>query len=117
MSLNSVYCCNIESKGRVFTIPPTGFMCRVLVFLDECPICGRSRAIIKNIDFDGKISNVVNRSDVKALELLNRYNVQNVGLHKIEHGTKNNMGWYWIDGLKDDWVRDFNNKKVFKLNF
>lgn len=115
MSLNRVQCCNMEHKGRVFIIPPANFMRRVLVFLDECPICGRSRAIIKNIDFDGKIYNVVNRTGVKALELLNRYNVQNAGLHKIEHGTHNNMGWYWWDGLKDDWVRDFNNKKCFKL--
>lgn len=116
MSLNSVYCCNIESKGRVFIIPPANFMRRVLIFLDECPICGRSRALIKNVDFNGNISTVVNRSGAKALELLDRYNVQNAGLHKVENGTKNNMGWYWWDGSKDEWVRDFNNKKVFKLD-
>lgn len=91
-------------------------MRRILIFLDQCPICGRSRAIIKNIDFDGSAHTVVNRSGAKALELLNRYYLSDTGLHKVLKGVKSNMCWLWFDGAIDNWVRDFNNTKVFKLS-
>ena len=102
--------------GRVFLIPPSNKMKRILVFLDECPVCGRSRAVIKNVDYDGSVHTVVNKSGNKALELLDRYYLQDTGLHKVKHGTKSNMNWYWFDGSIDMWVRDFNGTKVFKLN-
>lgn len=114
--MKKITCCNREFVGRVFCIPPANKMRRVLVFLDECPICGRSRAVIKNIEFDGSIHTVVNRSGVKALELLDRYYLSDTGLHKVPHGTKSNMSWYWFDGSIDNWVRDFNNTKIFKLS-
>lgn len=113
--LNSINCCNIEQKGRVFEIPPSGKMRRALIFLDECSVCGRSRAIIKNVEFDGSINTVVNRSGAKALELLERYKDVKTGLYKIQNGSKFNMDWYWWDGLIDNWVRDFNGTKIFKL--
>lgn len=115
-NLNAVNCCNIDQVGRVFPIPPSNKMRRALVFLDECEVCGKSRALIKNVEFDGSINTVVNRSDKKALKLLKRYKDQKTGLHKVENGSKNNMGWLWWDGLRDLWVRDFNNKKIFELN-
>lgn len=114
--MNKIQCCNQEFSGRLFCIPPSNKMRRVLVFLDECPICGRSRAVIKNIDFDGTTQIVVNRSGVKALELLDRYYLSDTGLHKVQHGSKSNMCWFWFDGKRDNWVRDFNNTKVFKLS-
>lgn len=114
--MEQIHCCNYTFKGRVFCIPPSNKMRRVLVFLDECPICGRSRAVIKNIEFDGSIHTVVNRSGQKALELLNQYYLSDTGLHKTKGGSKSNMGWFWFDGSLDNWVRDFNNTKVFKLS-
>lgn len=115
MNLQDIYCCNRLHKGRVFNIPPTNKMQRVLVFLDECPICGQTRAIIKSVDFNKDIKVIVNRTGSKAVELMNKYKSCNTGLHKVEKGSKNNVGWFWFDGLKDFWVRDFNNKKIFKL--
>lgn len=113
--MNKINCCNHQFIGRVFCIPPANKMRRVLVFLDECPICGRSRAIIKNVEFDGSTNTVVNRSGAKALELLDKYFLSDTGLHKVEHGSKTNMGWFWFDGSIDNWVRDFNNTKIFKI--
>lgn len=118
MDLQEITCCNKKQKGRVFCLPPKGenIMQRVLVFLDECPICGQSIAIIKNINFDNKEKIIVSRSGSKAVELFEKYNnCFFTGLHKVEKGSKNNIGWFWFDGLKDLWVRDFNNKKIFKL--
>ena len=94
-------------------MPPAKKMRRVLVFLDECPICGRSRALIKNIEFNGSIHTVVNRTGIKAQELKDRYYLSDTGLHKVEKGSKSNLGWYFLNGL-DGWIRDFNNKKIFK---
>lgn len=113
--MNKITCCNNEFSGRVFAIPPANKMRRVLVFLDECPICGRSRAVIKNVEFDGSVYPVVNRSGDKALELLNKYFLSDTGLHKVQGGSKSNLGWYFFDGL-DLWVRDFNNTKICKLD-
>lgn len=90
-------------------------MRRALIFLDECPICGQTKAVIKNVEFNGSVNIAVSRTGSKALDLLNRYNLVQAGLHKIEKGSKNNMNWNWFDGLKDFWVRDLNNKKIFKL--
>lgn len=115
MDLSGVYCCNIKHKGRVFNIPPKDKMQRVLVFLDECPNCGATKAIIKCVDFSGNIKEIVSRSGSKAIKLLEKYKSCNTGLHKIEKGNKNNLGWYWLDGSRDLWVRDFNNKKIFKI--
>ena len=72
--------------------------------------------MIKNIEFDGSIHAVVNRSGTKALELLDRYYLSDTGLHKVPHGSKSNMSWLWFDGSIDMWVRDFNNTKIFKLS-
>ena len=113
--LNKVSCCNTTQKGCIFEMPPAGKMRRVLVFLDECAVCGRPRAIIKNIEFDGSINTVANRTGSKALELFERYKDQEIGVYKIQNGSKFNMGWYWWDGLIDNWVRDFNGTKIFKL--
>lgn len=113
--LNAVNCCNVEQIGRVFSMPPSNKMRRALIFLDECQVCGKPKALIKNVEFDGSINTVVNRSGTKAVELLNKYSEQKTGLHKVENGSKGNMGWFWWDGLKDLWVRDFNNKKIFEL--
>lgn len=113
--MEKIQCCNRELRGRVFCIPPANKMRRVLVFLDQCPVCGRSRAVIKNIEFDGSVHTVVNRTGNKALELLDRYYLSDTGLHKIQTGSKSNMSWLWFDGSIDLWVRDFNNTKVFKL--
>ena len=70
---------------------------------------------IKNVEFNGSVNIAVSRTGLKALDLLNRYNLVQAGLHKIEKGSKHNMNWNWFDGLKDFWVRDLNNKKIFKL--
>lgn len=115
MSFSKVACCNHLHNGRVFNIPPTNKMRRALIFLDECPICGQAKAVIKNVEFNGSVNIAVSRTGSKALDLLNRYNLVQAGLHKIEKGSKNNMNWNWFDGLKDFWVRDLNNKKIFKL--
>lgn len=96
-------------------MPPAGKMRRVLAFLDECEVCGQSRAIIKNVEFNGSINPVVNRFGKKALELLERHKDQEIGLYKVQNGSKCNMCWLWFDGSIDLWVRDFNGTKVFKL--
>jgi hypothetical protein len=106
----------VQNFGRVFPISPTNKMRRVLVFLDECPVCGRSRALIKNIEFDGSIHTVVNRTGSQAIELLDRYSECNTGLHKTHTGSKENMNWLWFDGFIDDWVRDFNGTKIFRYS-
>lgn len=85
-----------------------------MVFLDECPVCGRSRAVIKRLDRSG-VSVLVNRSGRRAVELFNKLYMQDATQENIKQGSKFNMGWLWWDGLKDLWVRDFNNTKIFKL--
>ena len=97
-------------------MPPSGKMRRVLVFLDECEVCGRPKALIKNIEYDSKINTVVERSGSKAVELFNKYREQKTGLYKPQNGSKFNMGWFWWDGSKENWVRDFNDTKIFQLN-
>lgn len=116
MYLQGVNCCNIEQVGRVFEMPPNGKMRRVLVFLDECQVCGRSRALIKKVEYNGSINTVVNRTGSKAVELFEKYKNQKVGFYSAQNGSKCNMYWLWWDGLKDNWVRDFNGTKIFQLN-
>lgn len=114
--LNVVNCCNVAQKGRIFDMSPAGKMRRSLIYLDSCAVCGRPRALIKNVEYSGQIKTVVNRTGSKAVELLEKYRGKEIGFYKVQNGSRYNMGWFWFDGLIDDWVRDFNNTKIFKLN-
>lgn len=113
---NNITCCNVEQVGRVFYISPNGSKVRRLVFLDECFHCGQPIAIIEQIDNNGKIKQIIRKTGNKALELLKLKIFEKNKLLKLQYGNKSNMCWFWFDGAKDLWVRDFNNKKCFKLS-
>lgn len=115
--INIVDCCDVISQGRVFDIEPKNKMRRVLVFLDECPVCGQSAARIKEISHDFSIKTTVKRTGKEAERLFNKFkNYKKERVYKVKSGSRANMSWLWFDGAKDNWIRDFNNTKVFQLN-
>ena len=111
---NDIECCNIKQVGRVFQIPPKNKMQRVLVFLDACKQCGQSKAIIKDIAFNGSIKNSVARSGKSAFNLYNKYAKFDKLNYKVQKGNKSNMFWFYFDGLTR-WIKDFNDKKILKI--
>ena len=116
MSLKTVECCNIEQVGRVFAIEPKNKMQRVFVYLDRCQNCGQSKAIIKDVGFDGKIKNTTVRSGRKAQKLYDRFSrISSNFEYKVQKGSKSNMWWFYFDGI-DQWIKDFNGAKILKIN-
>lgn len=110
-----IVCCNLKQTARTFYISPMGTNTRQLVFLDECVYCGKPVAVIQQINPNGIIKQIVRKTGDKAIELFKKKLSEKIELLKVKNGCRSNMNWFWWDGLKDDWVRDFNNKKCFKL--
>lgn len=89
---------------------------RQLLFLDECINCGKSVAVIQQLSpNNGIIKQIVRKTGDKAIELFKKKLSEKIKLLQISNGSKTNMGWLWWNGAKDNWVRDFNNTKIFKL--
>ena len=70
--LDMVYCCSGEWRARVYNLPSRRGRWKKLFFLDECPVCGNTVAILQECTKDGMLRILARKTDVEALKLRNK---------------------------------------------
>lgn len=90
--------------------------------IGTCPKCGTRKALIRQYrTSDGRyIEKKPKNTKPATVNKFIKHYEQEPFLefeHKApKYGTKTNMNWYWADGLRDLWARDFNNTKQFVVS-
>ncbi len=112
-----LFCCakNFTASYK-FHVYPNENLSKKIEF-SYCPHC--DNAVYKEIITypNGTIKETQQQKGIKAEELFEKAKFNRLNfLERLKQGSKGNMGFYWFDGLKDLWVRDFNGMKSFKLD-
>ena len=69
---DTVFCCGMEWKAKVYNLPTKRGRWKRLFFLDECPWCGHTVASLQLCSNDGLIRILSRKTDKEAIILRNK---------------------------------------------
>lgn len=70
--LDRVYCCSSEWGAKAYNLPSKRGRWKKLFFLDECPICGNTVAILQECTKDGMLRILARKTGPEAIKLRNK---------------------------------------------